>query len=387
MLHSILLFPFHARGEECLGLRCALDPELEKMVRKIKNIRWSGSRNCWYLPMGKENYERIRSHLQGKVVLDVTSLKSYLAQKKTSGLLTGERKVSGQQLAKLAAQPLVTENQDAFRNFERLLVLKGYSPRTIKTYCNEFHYLLRCLGENPVQAFSRDHIQAFLLWLITEKHYSEAHVHTAVNVLKFYFEQVEGRGREFYDLPRPKKPHKLPSVLAEEEIISLIVKTTNIKQRALLMASYSAGLRVSELVNLRIQDIDSKRMMLYVRCGKGKKDRMVPLSVKLLETLRAYYRQYRPKEFLFEGEKGGAYSTRAAQMVLAEAKKKAGIRKKGSIHMLRHSYATHLLESGTDIRYIQSFLGHLSLQTTMIYTHVSLFKTNNIQSPLDKLDW
>ena len=153
------------------------------------------------------------------------------------------------------------------------------------------------------------------------------------------------------------------------------------------MTSYSAGLRVSELVSLKALDIDSKRMMIHVREGKGKKDRMVPLSKKLLEVLRQYFIRYKPKVYLFEGEGAKPYSTRSAQEVLSEAKKKAGIHKRGSIHMLRHSYATHLLEGGTDIRYIQAFLGHDSLKTTMLYTHVSRLKIENIQSPLDKLEW
>jgi site-specific recombinase XerD len=153
------------------------------------------------------------------------------------------------------------------------------------------------------------------------------------------------------------------------------------------MTAYSAGLRVSELVSLKIADVDSKRMMLHVRAGKGKKDRMVPLSQKLLLTLREYFQKFRPVVYLFETEKGEAYESRYAQAVIREAKQKAGVYKKGSIHLLRHSYATHLLEGGTDIRYIQAFLGHNSLQATMRYTHVSKLKIESIQSPLDKLDW
>ena len=152
-------------------------------------------------------------------------------------------------------------------------------------------------------------------------------------------------GKEFYDLPRPKKRLKLPSILSEEEIIALIQKTRNLKHRALLMAAYSSGLRVSELVSLKIRDVDSKRMLLHVREAKGGKDRMVPLSQKLLITLSAYVSAYKPKEYLFEGEGNKAYSSRSAQEVLKEAKQKAGIQKQGGIHLLRHSYATHLLEA------------------------------------------
>jgi integrase/recombinase XerD len=195
------------------------------------------------------------------------------------------------------------------------------------------------------------------------------------------------REKEFYDLPRPKKPFKLPSVLAEEEVLMLIQKTKNLKHRAIILAGYSAGMRVSEIINLKVNDIDSKRMMIRIKAAKGKKDRMVPLSKRLLETLRDYYRQYKPKEYLFEGQTGESYSSRSIQLILSDAKLKAKVKKKGSTHMLRHSYATHLLESGTDIRIIQELLGHNSIKTTMRYTHVSRKSRDKVGSPLDKLKW
>ena len=169
--------------------------------------------------------------------------------------------------------------------------------------------------------------------------------------------------------------------------MALLQKMTNLKHRTMIMTGYAAGLRVSEIVRLTIGDIDSKRMTIHIRGAKGKKDRIVPLSKKLLETLRNYYRQYRPINYLFEGQYGGAYSTRSAQSILMEAKQKAGIHKKGSIHSLRHSYATHLMESGTDIRIIQELLGHNTIKTTMLYTHVSKKDITRIESPLDKLNW
>ena len=208
-----------------------------------------------------------------------------------------------------------------------------------------------------------------MLWLLKWKRYSYTHLHTTINALKFYFEQVEGRAKEFYDLPRPQKPLKLPPVMGEEEVVQLIQKTKNLKHQALLLTAYSAGLRVSELVALKIRDIDSGRMLVHIHEGKGGKDRMVQLSEVLLETLRAYYKQYKPTVYLFEGDRRGEpYSTRSAQKVIKRAKLRAGVKKKGSIHMLRHSYATHLLESGTDIRYIKELLGHNSLKTTLRYT-------------------
>ncbi|RYD96039.1 MAG: integrase, partial [Sphingobacteriales bacterium] len=221
---------------------------------------------------------------------------------------------------------------------------------------------------------------------LQQYHYSDLHVHMAVNALKFYFEQVEGRVKEFYDLPRPKKAQTLPQVLAPEEVERLILREPNLKHRALLMTAYSAGLRVSELVRLRFADIDRARMVLYVRLGKGKKDRMVPLSPVLLKLLEEYVRAYRPREYVFEGEGGGPYSARSAQLVLQAAKRRAGIVKKGSVHMLRHSFATHLLERGTDIRYIQNLLGHSDLRTTARYAHVAKRPLSSIRSPLDDLN-
>lgn len=228
-------------------------------------------------------------------------------------------------------------------------------------------------------------MEAYLLWLLKHKGYSHQHLHTTVNALKFYFEKVQGRAKEFYALPRPQRPLRLPTVLGESEVVRLIQCTQNLKHRALIMTAYAAGLRVSELVGLKIADVDSSRMVILIREGKGGKDRQVRLSEVLLHTLREYVRQYRPHEYLFEGDGGGPYCARSAQKVLAQAKLRAGVRKKGSIHALRHSYATHLLEGGTDVRYIQELLGHNSIKTTLRYTHVSNRQVAAIPSPLDRL--
>jgi integrase/recombinase XerD len=382
----ITLHPLYHRAQESIAL-LTTDDSLNEIIRRIKSIRWTQTHRCWYMPLSKESYLLIRDALDGAAIIDTDPLKAYLEQRRAVQFLTKGEQVSKQRAHILIKHPLCPQNLEAFTRFQQMIQLKSYSNNTLRSYSNEFHFLLRLLGKVPVSSLTKNHVHSYLLWLIKTRGYSETHIHTAVNALKFYFEKVEGRGREFYDLPRPKKPSKLPQILAEEEVVSLMMKTVNLKHRALLMTSYSAGLRVSELVNLKVADIDSKRMMLHIRCGKGKKDRMVPLSKILLQTLREYFRCYWPKEYLFEGEKGGAYGTRSAQKVLHQAKRKAGIRKTGSIHSLRHSYATHLLEAGTDIRYIQAFLGHSNLKTTMLYTQVSRIKMESIGSPLDKLPW
>lgn len=385
MLPLLVLQPHYQNGTETINL-ITNDKTLEYSLRLVTGIRWNQQLLCWYIQLEKEKYLDLKAFLEGKAMLELGQLRNYLEQRKV--LPTKGNPPSARKVQQLKEYPLSAENLLAFQAYQNMLKLKGYSPRTFVTYTNEFERLLRLLGVVPVSSLTKAHIQSYLLYLMEKKGLSETMIHSTVNAIKFYFEKVENRGREFYDLPRPKRPGKLPVVLAEEEIVSLIMKTPNLKHRALIMTSYSAGLRVSELVGLRVDDIDSKRMMILVRQGKGKKDRMVPLSSKLLETLRDYFRKYRPKEYLFEGTcPQKPYSTRSAQIILKEAKFRAGIRKGGSIHSLRHSFATHLLESGTDIRYIQSFLGHNNLKTTMRYTHVSQFKIETIKSPLDKLNW
>lgn len=202
----------------------------------------------------------------------------------------------------------------------------------------------------------------------------------------FYYEKVLGGRRKFYFIERPQKERRLPVVLSEEEVVRLFEVTENLKHKCLLMLVYSAGLRISEALNLRIKDIDSQRMQVQVRNAKGGKDRHSLLSESLLPELREYFQLYQPKDYLFEGESGGAYSGRSAQSVLRQAVRKAKIRKRVTLHTLRHSFATHLLEKGTDLRYIQTLLGHNRSKTTEIYTHVSSKALGEIKSPLDSIN-
>lgn len=384
-MSALILKPIYHDGEERIGLFSS-DPSLKHQIKTISGTKWSSAVHCWHLPMTARAFQLVKEKLPS-IKLEYSELGFYLRQRKPLQLLNEKEALSKARFQSICSHPLSEQNLSAFQAFHNLLILKGYSPRTIKTYGGEFYFMLRHLNQLYVNDLTKEQIQLYLLWMIEKRKCGTSHVHTAMNAIKFYYENVAGREKMYFQLPRPKKPHKLPSVLAEEEIVSLILNTANLKHRALLMTAYSAGLRVSELVVLRIRDIDSKRMMIHIHGGKGNKDRMVPLSQKLLVTLREYVKAYRPKDFLFEGQNGEAYSARSAQLVLAESKKKAGILKKGSIHSLRHSYATHMLEGGTDIRYIQSCLGHGNLATTMIYTHVSKLSLQNLQSPLDKLEW
>jgi site-specific recombinase XerD len=197
---------------------------------------------------------------------------------------------------------------------------------------------------------------------------------------------VLGRPVKTYYVQRPKKEKRLPEVLSEEEVASVLNAVENIKHKAILSLIYSAGLRLGELINLKINDIDSKRMVVNIRQGKGKKDRLSLLSEKVLLLLREYYTVYQPKEWLFEGQFFGQYSATSVQKVFRIAKAKAGIKKPATVHTLRHSFATHLLERGTDLRYIQALLGHKNPKTTEIYTHITKKGMEKIKSPFDNLN-
>jgi len=270
--------------------------------------------------------------------------------------------------------------------FVKTLQLKAYSPNTIRLYKDEMISLMRILQHRPIQQLKPEHIRSYLLWLLQVQHRSEAKLHSALNALKFYFEQVLHQPKFFFEIPRPKKPWQLPKVHAADQIRKMILCTTNEKHKTMLMLAYASGLRLQEIINLKIKDINSARMVIEVRRGKGKKDRQVVLSAKLLQQLRHYFKLYRPTSWLFEGRPGQQYGYRTLQEVFSSAKEKAGIQTKGGIHTMRHSFATHLLENGTDIRVIQELLGHNSIKTTVRYTHVSNAQVQKIKSPLDELD-
>jgi len=262
----------------------------------------------------------------------------------------------------------------------------AYSPNTIRLYHSEILVLMRLLQHIPIYSLEPPQIRAYALWLIEKKKASEARVHTVINALKYYFEQIRLNPKMFIEVPRPKKPIQLPSVWSQQTVKELLSASSNLKHQTILMLGYAAGLRVSEIASLKVEDIDSSRMVIYVRRAKGKKDRMVMLSPVLLEKLRDYYKAYKPKSYLFEGQcPEEAYSVRSIQQVFKECKAKIKLRRKGGVHSLRHSFATHLLEAGTDVRVIQELLGHESIKTTVRYTHVSVKNITQVQSPLDRI--
>ncbi|HNQ61577.1 MAG TPA: site-specific integrase [Bacteroidia bacterium] len=273
----------------------------------------------------------------------------------------------------------------AINAYVALLKLKNYSENTIKTYRNWFMFFLKCFHDRKPSQIRKEEILDLMISLHDNENWSATGQNQMINAIKFFYEQLLKRPREMYDLPRAQKPKQLPTVFSEKEVLSIIKATGNLKHKTILCLAYASGLRISEISKMKIRDIDSDRMVINIRQSKGKQDRIVMLSERLLLLLRTYFLEYKPKVWLFEGQTGGQYSIRSISKVMEQCKRKARVYKKGGIHALRHSFATHLLESGTDIMFIKELLGHQSLQTTMTYVHVSKKNISKIQSPFDKL--
>jgi site-specific recombinase XerD len=285
-------------------------------------------------------------------------------------------------------QQIAAVNAHVLPSMAQHLTLKAYSASTAKTYLNEMSQLLQLLNEVPADTLTPAHLKRYMVYCFEKLLLKENTLHSRINALKFYYEQVLNREKFFWEIPRPKKQIILPNVMGEKEMTRLFNAVQNPKHKAILFTAYSAGLRVSEVVNLKLENISSDRMQIKIVSAKGKKDRYVNLSPVLLDILRAYIKKSKakPQVYLFESEKQGEpYSTRSAQKIFQRAKEVAGIRKEISFHSLRHSFATHLLEKGIDIRFIKDILGHFDIKTTERYTHVSRDKLVQISSPLDDL--
>ncbi|MDR0628786.1 MAG: site-specific integrase, partial [Treponema sp.] len=259
-------------------------------------------------------------------------------------------------------------NKGALDALREKLILKGYSRNTQRTYYYEFAQLLYLLGEHDVNEMDEGKIRSYFLYCAETLNMTESQINSRYNVVKFYFEQVLGRNKFFIDLPRPRMRSRLPKHISAGDIKKLFAAVTNSKHALMLKLCYGMGLRVSEIANLKLSDIDIGNMQALIECGKGKKDRYVNLPESIVDDLYAYCKKYSPGKYLFEGQGGGKYSIRSVQHVFKSAMQKADINKKVGIHGLRHSFATHLLENGTDISYIQHLLGHNSIKTTMTYT-------------------
>lgn len=365
MIPIVTLHPLLHRNQLCVAIRWQNSAVVERVVRSFPGRLFSITHRCWYIPHAEDKLQELKARLAPHCHVH---LHDHLQQDLPHPIMA-------------PPAPEVTLPPDYLETLLRM----RYSPMTIENYVSQFKAFLTYLLPDDVQAITEERIKAYLLYLIEERKVSISTQNQAINAIKFYLERVLRGERKEYYIERPIKDWKLPTVLSETEVRDLLLNTHNLKHRCMLFFLYSAGLRISELLNLKPGDIDANRGLIYVRAGKGKKDRVTLLSKVAYLYMEEYIKQYQPKTWLFEGRTGEGYSKRSVNLIIKRSAQLASITKRISAHTLRHSFATHLLERGTDLRYIQTLLGHESSLTTERYAHVTKKGFEMLVSPLDNL--
>lgn len=358
---------FH-HGKAVVILRFDYNQELINRVKSIGGARWSQSKKYWYFIKEEFHLSKVFESLQPISYVDYSALKT---NSKTNQI---------PQKSKTVTKPKV-ELPEAYYN---VLDQKRYSESTKATYINYFGDYVRHFSGRALEEISIEEINNYLLGLIRNKKISSSQQNQRINAIKFYYEKVLGLEKQYYNLIRPKKAKTLPKVITEEELFKMLEVASNNKNKVIIGLIYSAGLRRSELIQLRKQDIMTDKGMIFVRGAKGKKDRTTLLSDMVCGLLDTYFKEYKPNYWIVEGPARKQYSGTSVLNIIKNTAKKAGLSRTVTPHMLRHSFATHLLEQGVDLRHIQILLGHASSKTTEIYTHVSKKSLANIKSPLDQ---
>lgn len=338
------------------------DAGLIAAVKTLGVASWSQTKGKWFIPQDKFELSKFIEALKEKAVIDTCGLKE---------------KINTQ---------IPTEIKQGLSKLKLWMEHRRYSASTINTYLDAAKSFLMFTYPKPINSIANDDVVHYVNAYIIKNGLSFSYQNQVINAIKLFFREVVHCSLDVDKLERPRREYKLPNVLSKEEVAAILKAHTNVKHKTMLSLIYACGLRRGELLNLKPTEIDSKRGLLIIKQAKGRKDRVTPISNKVIEMLREYYKMYKPKTWLFEGQNPGEqYSKKSLQNVLKQALEKAKIKKMVTLHWLRHSYATHLLEAGTDLRYIQELLGHKSSKTTEIYTHVSTKNLQNIKSPFDNL--
>lgn len=368
----ITLIHLLINGKKMIGIQFQPNTLIQKLIKTLPTPKWSNEFNSVYVNNTKENLTLIFDTFRGVAWVDT---RQFIKDKP----IKGNPKLNIDSFRKRNLPPNYKACPEAY--LEKL-ELKRYAFNTAKTYISLFEKFINRFKNIPINELSEIEIRTYLKEL-HDRELSNSYLHQMVNSIKFYYEIVLDMPSRFYGIERPRKETKLPKVISIDDVKSLLNNTTNLKHKCIISLLYSAGLRRSELLNLKVSDIDSKRMLILVEHAKGNKDRYTVLSETTLADLRLYCKQWKPKYYLFEGIKGAKYSPTSVAVIVKNAAERSNIPHKVTPHILRHSFATHLLENNTDLRYIQTLLGHSSSKTTEIYTQVAIKYIQAIKSPLD----
>lgn len=350
-----------------------------EIIKRIHGRRWNMQENLWEVPYTRLSIRFIEKYI-GNAIKWTFQIKENLPE----GILPPET----QNFPRNGVQDtfIRAKYEDAVTALKQYMLLKNYSHTTIKSYCNSFRSFIRHYDDIKPSALTRKQMDDYLLYMLREKHISRAYQSQIISAMKMFYISVVEQPEKVENMFHPRKAQPLPKVLTEEEVARLLKSVNNLKHQCILMLIYSGGLRLGEVLNLKIHDLQIQERRIFIREAKGKKDRCSLLSEKVIPLLQEYFELYMPVEWLFEGAQGGPYSARSVQNIFDAAKKQSRINPNATVHTLRHSFATHLLEKGVDLRYIQELLGHSSSKTTEIYTHITKKGMGSLKSPLDDLE-
>lgn len=362
-MRTIILERVIHRGQKRLKLIFEFDIEIMNLLDTVDDARWSSSMSCWHVPYTENYLENLNQVFNG--VAQITDM-----SKK-------ERRNTDHDLG--------AEHQIALVSFHQYMKNRRYSEQTIKNYMKRIRDFLQFYYDKDLELITNQDVKYYNYERIIKRHASTVLQNQFVTALKLFLKTVRESKIIVENVERAKKHRKLPVVFSKPEVEKILNSTQNQKHKTMLLLTYGCGLRRSEVSNLYLSDILTDRKLIMIRKAKGQKDRVVPISDKLIESLKAYYKIYKPKKYIFETSQGKRYHPETFYKIFKRTLEKSRIKKNVGLHCLRHSYATHLMESGTDLRHIQTILGHKSLKTTEIYTHVSNHNLSSIISPADDL--
>ncbi|PKA81959.1 site-specific recombinase XerD [Ulvibacter sp. MAR_2010_11] len=370
---KITLEPFVHRGISAVGIRFSFNFELKEYLKKFDGIRWSQTHRCFYVRNTAMVLAALVKYLKAEnYVPDLEAFESKKRRKRRFVRQPGQ-----------ILPALKPHNVLVYQNYIKYLQGKRYSESTVAVYGGFVQEFLQFTGNKPTADLTENDVRLYIEWAVKTLNYAISTHRQLVGAIKQFAFFYPACAIDPEKLNRPRKDHKLPTVLSKEEVIEILRVTRNLKHRTALALLYSSGLRVGEAINLKLNCFDFERKQLHIKNSKGRSDRMVILADSFIPLFQNYYMTYQPKVFFIENPNGGKYSAGTIRTFLKQSCKLAGITKLVTPHTLRHSYATHLLENGTDLRYIQVLLGHSRPETTMIYTHVAQRYLQAIRSPLD----
>jgi site-specific recombinase XerD len=369
-MKNITLEPFMHNSLHCIAVKFPYNFETKEYIKKFTGVKWTKTHRTFYIYYTEARLEDLKEYITKGGIKIISNRKEKFILRKSKGI-------------KIALKPLNKEKTDVYRHYLDFLKGKRFSKSTIASYSNFILEFLRFTDQKPVDQLDENDVRNYIEWSVKTLNYSVSTHRQMVSGFKHFTYFYPACAINVDKIYMPKKDRKLPVVLSTQEIILLLQVTKNLKHRVILAILYSSGLRISELINLKLSDFDFKRRQLHIQKSKGRKDRYATIAESAFPLIKNYYRTYKPKNYFIENPKGGKYSPESIRAFLKRNLKLAGITKMVTPHTLRHSYATHMLEQGIGIRHIQELLGHTRPETTMIYTHVTRKDLEQIKSPLD----